>query len=522
MLLTGSIFANRYRVQSLLSDGGMGAVYVVLDERTNKKLALKIMHAQLARDLELRKRFEGEAKVVAKLENDHILDVRDFGVDDESDNPYLVMELLQGEDLDALLERGPLPLAVGAEILPQLFFGMAAAHAVPVVHRDLKPGNIFLHRPHLEDGKFIVKVLDFGIAKDLSVSASTTQAAMGTPLWMAPEQTRAGAVILPSADVWALGLLAFTILTGKIYWLSANGVEADGYQVMREVLFDPLVSASERSAALGLRGMLPQGFDEWFAKTVVRDPAERFPTASHAWEALEKIIAPLRREAGSVALPPMPSHTLVSNASNPASSLSETLTASALTPGTSNGPLSLFGSRVEAELAPRIAKLSPRALLALQAIGGALVLAVVVAIGSFIGRAPVQRATADDVEIEKPTEPKTPGVSPAQTHLGSVIATPSSTGAAAAPHHVANVAVAHTAAALESDAPAASSVDPDQGSTRKGAKVKSPLSKPLHKAVEKKRPEVPVLPAPTSTQAVKPTEPKPSEPIRPATNPDRL
>lgn len=287
----GTLFAGRYQIVSTLARGGMGTVHVAVDTRTNKKCGLKLMHSHFAADPAFKRRFETEAKVVARLESEHILDVRDFGFDEATASLYLAMELLNGDTLEGFLNKsGPPPAPLAAEILTQLFFGMATAHAASVVHRDLKPENVFLHRPNLADGKFVLKILDFGIAKDLNANASKTKSAMGTPLWMAPEQTQGGVAITPAADVWALALIAFAVLTGKAYWLIARSGDADAFTVLREVLFSEIEAPSRRLTALGSTRTLPAGFDRWFARAMMREPSARFPNATEAWVALAPLL----------------------------------------------------------------------------------------------------------------------------------------------------------------------------------------------------------------------------------------
>jgi len=284
-LREGEIFASDFRVVRRLAEGGMGAVYVVEQLSTGKQRALKIMRSQLVEDPKLRQRFEQEARVGARIQSEHVVEVIGAGIDAQTGVPWLAMELLDGEDLaQHLARRGPLPTGELLEIFVQLCHAVGAAHDVGVVHRDLKPENVFLARAHRAGAQFTVKVLDFGIAKVMAEAQTTSTAAMGTPLWMAPEQTEASAKILPTADVWALGLIAYRLLTGRYYWLSAGTETASVASLMREVLFEALAPPSSRNASL------PRGFDEWFAKCVNRDPNLRFPNAREALRALEPLL----------------------------------------------------------------------------------------------------------------------------------------------------------------------------------------------------------------------------------------
>jgi tRNA A-37 threonylcarbamoyl transferase component Bud32 len=280
----GSVFAGDFRIDRALSQGGMGAVYVAEQLSTGKARALKVMLAGLVSDPSLRKRFEQEARIGSMIESEHVVEVVGAGIDAGTGLPWLAMELLQGEDLDHVVgARGALPVPEVAQLFQQLCHAVGAAHRVGVVHRDLKPENVFLAKAHRADATFMVKVLDFGIAKIVAEASTKQTAAMGSPIWMAPEQADQSAPITPATDVWALGLIAFFLLTGRPFWRSANDESATIPQVLKEVLFEPIMPASARMAELGTS---LQGFDEWFSRCVARDPSARFPDASHAGHAL--------------------------------------------------------------------------------------------------------------------------------------------------------------------------------------------------------------------------------------------
>ncbi|MEI9951724.1 MAG: AgmX/PglI C-terminal domain-containing protein [Pseudomonadota bacterium] len=288
-LVAGSTFASDFRILRPLSQGGMGALYVVEQLSTGKQRALKLMHPQLVSQAALRKRFEQEARIGARIESDHVVEVIGAGVDEGTGMPWLAMELLQGEDLESYAaKRGALPVPEVLAIFDQLCHALGAAHAQGIVHRDLKPANLFLAVARRRGAPFMVKVLDFGIAKVLA-EAKTLTSAIGTPLWMAPEQAEAGHAIAPMTDVWALGLIAFNLLTGGMYWKGA-AEGASTFALMREILFEPLVPATVRAAELGVA--LPDGFDAWFARCVVRAAGERYRDASAAFAALQPMLQP--------------------------------------------------------------------------------------------------------------------------------------------------------------------------------------------------------------------------------------
>ena len=214
-LAPGVLFAKDFEVVRPLSSGGMGAVYVVLQKSTGKQRALKLMLPQLVSDAALRQRFEREARVGSLIESDHVIEVVAAGVDEPTGMPWLVMELLKGQDLGAVVAaQGPLPLAAVRTILQQLCHAVGAAHAAGIVHRDLKPENVFIADSKRAGEKYLIKVLDFGIARIAAEAATQHTGAMGSPAWMAPEQTERAA-ITPAADVWAIGLVAFHLLTRR-------------------------------------------------------------------------------------------------------------------------------------------------------------------------------------------------------------------------------------------------------------------------------------------------------------------
>lgn len=320
----GQIIDREYKVERLLSQGGMGAVYVVEHVTTGKRRALKVMLPHLVRDQASRARFEREARIGARIESDNVVDVVDAGVDEGTGLPFLVMELLDGVDLDHVIEsHKTIPPAGVADIVDQLCDALGRGHAIGVVHSDLKPENVFLEKPRRRGVAFTIKVMDFGIAKLISdeVREARVTTPMGSPLWMAPEQTQRGAAITPATDVWALGLLVYRMLTGVSYWRGANapdGTVSVGGLVL-EVVVKPLDPASLRAREMGVAALLPAGFDGWFARCVVREQDQRFANASLAWDALEPILggAPGAAPAPHVATQPAPMPHVATQAAPP-------------------------------------------------------------------------------------------------------------------------------------------------------------------------------------------------------------
>lgn len=292
-LAAGTLVGEAYRVLRPLAEGGMGTVYEVLQVATGARRALKVMHGRFTQDEGLRARFVREARLAASIPSDHIAQVLDAGHDEDSGVLYIVMELLEGTTLSReSRRRGAFAWSDVLEILRQVAHALGAAHDLAIVHRDLKPANIFLSPSRHASGAVTVKVLDFGIAKAVEGSGESTGVLLGTPSWMAPEQTISDVPIGPQTDVWAMGLLTYLLLTGKHYFPSANVANATPAALLREVVIDPMGPASERASRADRGDRLPKGFDAWFARCLDREPSRRFPDARATYEALARLPAP--------------------------------------------------------------------------------------------------------------------------------------------------------------------------------------------------------------------------------------
>ena len=215
--LLGRTLGETYRVERLIGKGGMGAVYEASHLRVDRQFAIKVLNDYYVDDPQIMARFRREAMLGSRLGHDNIVQVLDFNRTDEGD-PYLVMEVLEGEDLQQLMTRQPrLPLEQAASMVMQVAHALSAAHDEGVVHRDLKPENIFICRQ--KDGKAKVKVLDFGISKVLDSESIITHpsAVRGTPHFMSPEQAEGrGKDIDHRTDIFALGLIFYYTLAGKL------------------------------------------------------------------------------------------------------------------------------------------------------------------------------------------------------------------------------------------------------------------------------------------------------------------
>jgi serine/threonine-protein kinase len=284
----GAIFAGRYRVVRLIAWGGMGAIYEVVHLDTGRRRALKVMLPHVLHSDELRERFQREARVAADVESEFIVDVFDAGLDADTQMPFLAMELLKGEELGKRIKRaGRLPPIEAVTYLWQVALALDKTHRANIVHRDLKPENIFL--TEREDGPPRVKVLDFGVAKLIAEGASSAgnTEVVGTPAYMAPEQFRSGTKITSAADVYALGLCAFTLLVGSPYYQD-EATSGNAFAIALVAVRGPSEAASVRAARRGVA--LPQAFDAWFATVTAVDPAQRFATATMAVRALANVL----------------------------------------------------------------------------------------------------------------------------------------------------------------------------------------------------------------------------------------
>jgi eukaryotic-like serine/threonine-protein kinase len=309
LLKPGQLFARRYRIERFLAKGGFGAVYAAEQAETELKVALKVLWPHVLHSQDAVEKFKLEARVAGRVGSEHIVKVFDAGFDDATEMPFLCMELLDGEHLERVVKSGG-PLSPGHVVtyFRQVCSALDRAHGYvdkdgapkPIVHRDLKPENLFL--ANRESGGPIVKVLDFGIAKVLSNSMSVSHEVKGTPLYMAFEQASADR-ITPQTDIWALGLIAFFLLTGRCYWKTANLPEPSLTQLFGEVLATNIDPPSRRAAELGSPVALSPAFDAWFARCVNRDVSQRFATAGECAAALGAVFsgAPGIRVGGGAA-----------------------------------------------------------------------------------------------------------------------------------------------------------------------------------------------------------------------------
>jgi serine/threonine protein kinase len=263
MLTTGQLLADRYRLTRRIAVGGMGEVWEGADQRLDRRVAVKVLKAELSGDPEFLHRFRTEARMTASLNHPGIASVHDYGEtasipDGPEDTAYLVMELVEGEPLATIISRGRLTAEVTLDLLEQTGNALQAAHERGLVHRDVKPGNIMV----TPSGK--VKITDFGIAKAVDAAPVTRSGmVMGTAHYIAPEQALGGEAE-PASDVYSLAVCGYECLAGHRPFLSDNAVTVAMMHI--------------RDIAPPLPPDVPPGARTLIEATLVKDPRQRYRT----------------------------------------------------------------------------------------------------------------------------------------------------------------------------------------------------------------------------------------------------
>ena len=293
----GTILDGKFRVSKEIGRGGMAAVYEAENVDIGKRVAVKVLSAELANSKVVTERFMREARAAAKIRSPYICDVYDVGT--YAGRPFLVMELLEGESLyDRLARDRRLTAKEVLEIAGETAMGLQQAHDASIVHRDLKPENIFLSRGGAGDRS--TKIVDFGLAKfyephlEGGASARLTKegALFGTPAYMSPEQASAQGPIGLRSDLWALGCIVYEMLVGRTVWNVDQGVA----MILAQIAGGPLPTPSKVCPEL------PKSFDVWFAKALDRDESKRFGSALELSEALREALSKDAQQPAS--LPP--------------------------------------------------------------------------------------------------------------------------------------------------------------------------------------------------------------------------
>jgi serine/threonine-protein kinase len=276
-----------YRVTKLLGEGGMGLVYLAEHPVIGRKVAIKVLHVALAKDSDIVARFFNEARAIHMIAHENIVEILDFGQTSDG-QPYFIMEYLTGESLSERISRGAIPPPEVAAISEQMCRALSAAHAKGIVHRDLKPHNVQLLTR--ADGRTVVKILDFGVAKilaapDGSQSVKTrTGSLMGTPLYMSPEQCKGAGVLDHRTDIYSLGVMIFEMLAGRPPFM-AEGI---GELFAKHMLEDP-------PSLLEFAPQTPPYMAAAVMKSLAKNLDERFSTMEDFRQALMgelKVTAP--------------------------------------------------------------------------------------------------------------------------------------------------------------------------------------------------------------------------------------
>jgi eukaryotic-like serine/threonine-protein kinase len=401
----GDLIVEKYRVERVLGQGGMGVVVAALHEQLGQRVAIKFLLPSIGESSPILARFEREARAAVALHSEHITRVLDVGRL-SSGSPYMVMEMLEGTDLaQELRTRGRLPAHEAAAHVIQACDAFAEAHALGIVHRDIKPANLFLARRPKRAS--ILKVLDFGISKASTLAegaADITHTAelIGSPLYMSPEQLRASKTVDARSDIWSLGATLYELVSGvppfdgtTMAVLSAN------------ILMTPLTDVRARAPG----AEIPEALAVVLARCLEKDPANRYPSA----EALALALAPIAKVETVVA---------AAQGSLPAPSFVQGGQTLPLLPGPSTPPLAAEAAptppapaRSERELQavseaavsyppPALAKPSQRVLLVV----GAVVVAACATLGVFAmtrraDRTPSGPAVSASLASSPPTSP---------------------------------------------------------------------------------------------------------------------
>jgi eukaryotic-like serine/threonine-protein kinase len=281
----GDTIADKYHVEDVLGEGGMGVVLAAVDTQLDRPVAVKILSSKHAQNTQVFERFVQEARVAAKLESEHVVRIFDVGTLPDG-RPFIVMEKLRGADLGQVLEsehRLAVQDAVGFVI--EAAEGVAEAHLCGIVHRDLKPANLFLAR--MPDGTSRIKVVDFGVSKmaargETSLSLTATSLVLGSPLYMSPEQLRSPRDVDARADIWALGTILHELITGEPPFLAESIAELSA-----KILLESLPPPDTR-----MNTPLPGGLGDVVRKALAKDRDARYASVAELVVALAPYAPP--------------------------------------------------------------------------------------------------------------------------------------------------------------------------------------------------------------------------------------
>ena len=277
----GSLVDGRYKITQVVASGSMGTVFRAERVPVGKLVAIKFLHASYANDSEFQARFDRETRVMSKLNHPNCVSVLDFGV--WEGEPYLVMDFVDGVTLRSMVDKGPLPPNHALQVARQMLSGLAHAHSQEVFHRDVKPANVMISE-EIGHGQR-VRILDFGLARlqgNVGRDATQTNMVVGTPNYMAPEQTVPGANVDGRADLYAVGVVLYEMLTGQRPFQAEDTLQLLGMHRAAPVprLTDKLNAGIE----------LPKGTQELVDRALAKSPDKRFQTAIEFAEAIDEVI----------------------------------------------------------------------------------------------------------------------------------------------------------------------------------------------------------------------------------------
>jgi eukaryotic-like serine/threonine-protein kinase len=286
MPVVGDVLLDRYRLESVIGEGGMGLVYCARQLPSDVRVAIKVLSNEALTHPESLPRFIIEARATMQLQSPHVVKVHEVGTLDHI-RPFIIMELLEGADLGKLIERRKhLPIAEAVDYVIQAADAIADAHANGIVHRDLKPSNLFLtSKTHAGGKSNIIKVLDFGISKvsgeiAMNHALTATGALLGTPQYMSPEQLKNAKDVDGRADIWSLGIILYELIAGKPPFNSTHGA------IFAQVL------TSEYTPLRDVRPNLPDGVDAAVTRCLRKMRDERFADLSQLVQALAPFASP--------------------------------------------------------------------------------------------------------------------------------------------------------------------------------------------------------------------------------------
>ncbi len=291
----------KYVVKRLVAEGGMAVVFEAQHSKLGQRVAIKLLNANLAQKPDIVARFHREAQAAARIPSQHVVRVIDVETTEDG-RPYIVMEYLEGRDLeDEIRARGPLPVGDAVAFLLEAASAVSIAHRAGIVHRDIKPANIFVAE---EKPRKVVKVLDFGISKvdsPTEISTTSTQTMLGTPLYMSPEQVRSARDVDGRTDIWSLGVVLYEMLTGQLPFYAE-----EASAVIAAIVSDPFVPVRQ------IRPDIPQALEDIVMKALQKDRNQRFRLVDDLSNALLPFAPPWFRQpvpsSDRVPSPALPAH----------------------------------------------------------------------------------------------------------------------------------------------------------------------------------------------------------------------